>query len=776
MANSTQQLQPVQPEERTIASAHEALPEAASAPLVVEQEKLAPAMLDFVRVLTQVLSDKPLEWKIDRRALPGMLNAFLEKALENFPPSPQRDAAAAAFTETVNGVVGQVSVSEAMPRVLVRISAARSRLEPGALPEPNEPAVLASFDAIDGVIRRCIVAAEATPALDGMAVDAGVIVISQPALPSTQHQTDLNHPFETAGLYGEQRYRDPLVGGGAVLSEEFIREQSPILNGMQMTESEWLRISNARAVAAASALSAGAVALSLAAGAAPRPNFAQQPPAAEEAEKRQGEHERRAEPHERRGPGRPGSFDTYNNTGTEGLTPPEREEIARLARRAAAAESEITEGDGSPMAERTIEQAEALGIPQLQETIPQRPTATQMMEETIALTPGGTAISETPISVEQQGAPQSAEAQAEEAPVYIAAGIDAVTGELVTSMPIYGPMPTLQQIISGNIPVNLQRINRAQPGAQAVQTPQQQAQQENEAVVGAINPDTGTVLADQLAVGGQGVTQEQVVTGNISGNIATRNVAPAAEATEASTAVQQQEASAQEEAATQQEQAATQQQEEAVAQGATPVSERISSTQPPEGGAAAPRAAAAYTEAAPVGAGMAFGEAEFLMVEMLGSMRRAAEMPQQSSRVADAQNLRNAGYVYSAAPPPKSGTAQFAAAEARGGFIHGLKNTFINSLVALGLLREHPASAAAEREFGSDLQQEKRKVAKSAAAARKFRKDAEAARQPGPQPSGMKKEADAKPSPKPGNAAPQQQHDHKEPPPHPPMGPHMFGE
>jgi len=173
--------------------------------VVVEQQKLSSMMKKYIMVLTE---NYPFtkDIKLDKRR--GMADIAAA-----WPKIPGWEAQAKEMVEYIRDIIDAIPTVEPMPGILLRISISPSRLTPVAFPEPQESAVIATFDAVKGVLRRCtFTGCEEPPRLDDIAVAAGIMMICQP-LPPFINQFSDRYPKSLRPIRIEYNEDRDLVGG-----------------------------------------------------------------------------------------------------------------------------------------------------------------------------------------------------------------------------------------------------------------------------------------------------------------------------------------------------------------------------------------------------------------------------------------------------------------------------------------------------------------------------------------------------------------------------------
>jgi len=174
--------------------------------VVVEQQKLSSMMKKYIIALTE---NYPFtkDIKLDkRRSMADIATVW--------PKLSGWEAQAKEMAEYIRDIIGAIPTVEPMPGVLLRISISPSRLTPMAFPEPQESAVIATFDSVKGILRRCIFTGrEEPPRLDDIAVRAGIMIICQP-LPPFINQFSDRYPKSIRPIHIEHNEERDLVGGG----------------------------------------------------------------------------------------------------------------------------------------------------------------------------------------------------------------------------------------------------------------------------------------------------------------------------------------------------------------------------------------------------------------------------------------------------------------------------------------------------------------------------------------------------------------------------------
>ncbi len=83
-------------------------------------------------------------------------------------------------------------------RIVLRVSVSDTELEPFSLPQPEEAAVVAAFDAATGIVRECVVPpTEAQPPVAELRIKKGMMVLIQPVPPlvNPYSDTEPNEPY-----------------------------------------------------------------------------------------------------------------------------------------------------------------------------------------------------------------------------------------------------------------------------------------------------------------------------------------------------------------------------------------------------------------------------------------------------------------------------------------------------------------------------------------------------------------------------------------------------
>jgi hypothetical protein len=166
----------------------------------IQQEKLDPTLTDYIAVLA---AEHPFtkDIKVDaRRVVSGLA--------DNWPKLPACSAQARALWRCIAGMVHSLPTISTVPDILIRVSVGRAPMLPAWLPEPNEPTVIATFDASDGIVRQCVLSgsASAVSSLGPLAIRSGLMVICQHVAPLNSRFVD-NHPWvidngrSWAGMY-----------------------------------------------------------------------------------------------------------------------------------------------------------------------------------------------------------------------------------------------------------------------------------------------------------------------------------------------------------------------------------------------------------------------------------------------------------------------------------------------------------------------------------------------------------------------------------------------
>ena len=185
------------------------LPDAALETITVEQEKINPGLNDYITAL----GDKPFTQ--DLVTAPSRVVYDLARF---WPKLQGRAQQARELWGRIATIVQSIPTEQVGSTVALRIVVASSQLAPGALPAPKQAAVLATFDTVDGILRRYVVpAANEAPLLEDMAIPAGLMVLVQSVPPLTSVFEDNRPIYFIAGnttLFGP-RNRDPVLSGDA---------------------------------------------------------------------------------------------------------------------------------------------------------------------------------------------------------------------------------------------------------------------------------------------------------------------------------------------------------------------------------------------------------------------------------------------------------------------------------------------------------------------------------------------------------------------------------
>jgi len=145
---------------------------AAGESLPIRQEKLDPLLADYIMTLADQYPFTQ-DVSVDERHVIDRLAHF-------WPELPEWAAQAYEVWGFIDAIVHSMRQEEPTPKARLHIAVAPVPLFPSHLPHPNEPAMIATFDGIEGVVRHCTFSShKKSAALDLMTIPAGLMVICQ---------------------------------------------------------------------------------------------------------------------------------------------------------------------------------------------------------------------------------------------------------------------------------------------------------------------------------------------------------------------------------------------------------------------------------------------------------------------------------------------------------------------------------------------------------------------------------------------------------------------
>ena len=188
---------------------NEALPPQAGAvdTIAVEQQKINPRLNDYIAELAQ----NPFTH--DMVTDPGHV---IYDLAQFWPKMRGRNDEARELWRHIAEAVEAVPNRLKSSKVALRVTMGSSTVVPGALPVPKEAAVLATFDVVEGMLRRYSVpAAREAPLLEDMGIAAGLLILCQEVPPLINNFKDNRPVAMGAGdeaLYGT-RNKDRIITG-----------------------------------------------------------------------------------------------------------------------------------------------------------------------------------------------------------------------------------------------------------------------------------------------------------------------------------------------------------------------------------------------------------------------------------------------------------------------------------------------------------------------------------------------------------------------------------
>jgi hypothetical protein len=175
----------------------------------VEQEKLSPDIQSYIKALAKQFPFTK-DSVIDSRQTKLELSKF-------WPKLSEWTAEASELLDEIEDIVCAAPTVKVNPNIMLRIAVASSTLSPVALPEPDESAVIATFNAAEGILRRYIVpASDEAQVSEDMGIPFGLIVICQPLLPLINPIGDNRKRGLGAGNIYSERVRDVMAAGNDV--------------------------------------------------------------------------------------------------------------------------------------------------------------------------------------------------------------------------------------------------------------------------------------------------------------------------------------------------------------------------------------------------------------------------------------------------------------------------------------------------------------------------------------------------------------------------------
>jgi hypothetical protein len=173
--------------------------------VTIEQQKMSPDMRDYIAELGK---KKPFikDISLDSRHIILELSKF-------WPVLPGRKTQAAKLWKEIEDIILSNTIVKVSPMVMVRIAVGRSEISATALPDPNQSGIIASFNVVEGILRRYMVPpSDKAQVSEEMGVPSGLVVTCQPMAMLFNPLGDNRKLGMGAGNLYTERSRDITVG------------------------------------------------------------------------------------------------------------------------------------------------------------------------------------------------------------------------------------------------------------------------------------------------------------------------------------------------------------------------------------------------------------------------------------------------------------------------------------------------------------------------------------------------------------------------------------